>query len=103
MYNSHSIFFNRCYEQLNLIPKGKVTTYAQIAKSLNSKAYRIVGTAMAKNPSPILLPCHRVVRSDGMIGNYIFGINKKIELLKKEGIIIINNKILNLSRVLHIF
>ena len=103
MYNSDLNFFKRCYDQLNLIPKGMVTTYAQIAKSLNSKAYRVVGTAMAKNPSPISIPCHRVVRSDGTIGNYALGINKKIELLKTEGIIIKNNKIVNFNQVLHIF
>ena len=85
----------RCYQKLVLIPKGKVSTYGALAKSLNSKAYRAVGNAMAKNPNPISVPCHRVVRSDGSIGGYAYGVRKKIQLLKKEGIKIKNNKVVD--------
>ncbi len=81
-------FNKRCYQKLALIPKGMISTYAEIAKSLNSKAYRAVGNAMANNPHPISVPCHRIIRSDGSLGGYALGINKKIQLLKKEGIII---------------
>ena len=58
-------FNDRCLELLSKIPSGKVTTYKEIAKVLNTKAYRAVGKAMAKNKNLIDVPCHRVVKSDG--------------------------------------
>ena len=88
-------FNKRCYQKLALIPKGMVSTYTEIAKSLNSKAYRAVGNAMANNPHPLSVPCHRIIRSDGSLGGYALGISKKIQLLKKEGIKIKNNKVLD--------
>ncbi len=82
-----------------------VTTYFEIAKSLNSKGYRAVGNAMANNPNPISTPCHRVVRSDGTLGGYSYslGLNTKIKLLEEEGLLIHNNKIINLKRKLFKF
>ena len=69
------------------IPKGKITTYKQIATKLgNPKLARAVGNALNKNPSLIEIPCHRVVKSNGFVGGYCLGTQKKIELLKKEGI-----------------
>lgn len=77
------------------VPQGKVTTYKQIACAMGKpKAYRAVARALAKNPYPIKIPCHRVVRSDGNIGGYTGGIKKKIELLKQEGVEIRANKVL---------
>lgn len=96
-------FYNKCYELLKLIPKGKVTTYGEIAKTLNSKAWRAVGSAMAKNKNPVILPCHRVVRSDGTLGEYSLGTNKKIRLLTSEGIEIKRGKIINFNKVMHHF
>jgi len=93
----------RCYQKLVLIPKGMVSTYGILAKSLKSKAYRAVGNAMAKNPNPISIPCHRIIRSDGSLGGYVLGINKKIQLLKKEGINIKNNKVVNYKSKLYKF
>ena len=86
-------FSDRCYQILEKVPKGKVTTYKAIAKKLKSKAYRAVGNAMNKNPHAPKVPCHRVVNSSGSLGGYAHGIKKKISLLKKEGIVIKNNKI----------
>ena len=80
-----------------------VTTYFEIANSLHSRAYRAVGNAMANNPNPIFVPCHRIVRRDGTLGGYSLGVKKKIELLKEEGISIQNNKILNFKRKLFKF
>jgi methylated-DNA-[protein]-cysteine S-methyltransferase len=68
------------------IPYGTVKTYKEIAKSINSRAYRAVGTAIGKNPFPIVIPCHRVIRSDGKIGGFRGGTQMKVEILKKEGI-----------------
>ena len=96
-------FNKRCYQKLVLIPKGMISTYAEIAKSLDSKAYRAVGNAMANNPHPISVPCHRIIRSDGSLGGYALGINKKIDLLQKEGILIKKDKVLNYKKIIHSF
>ena len=96
-------FNKRCYQKLVLIPKGMISTYSDIAKSLGSKAYRAVGNAMANNPHPISVPCHRIIRSDGSLGGYALGINKKIDLLQKEGILIKKNKVLNYKKIIHSF
>lgn len=76
------------------IPKGKVSTYKIIAEKLGTKAYRAVGTALRKNKK-IIIPCHRVIKSDFSVGEYSGkgGRKGKINLLKKEGIKIKNDKI----------
>ena len=86
-------FQEKCYKVLKTVPKGKITTYKEIAKALNSKAYRAVGTAMNKNPYAPKVPCHRVINSNGNVGNFASGTKNKIKLLKKEGIEIKNDKI----------
>ena len=96
-------FNQQCYELLSKIPKGKISTYKEIAKALNTKAYRAVGNAMAKNPNPIIVPCHRVINSDGLIGGYALGVNKKINLLKKEGITIRKGKVVDYEKNIHSF
>lgn len=96
-------FNDRCYDILKKVPKGRVTTYKAIAEALGTKAYRAVGNAMKNNPNVITVPCHRVVNSDGSVGGYVNGTEKKIEILKSEGIEISNGKIVNLKRHLIIF
>ena len=96
-------FNQRCYELLSQIPKGKIVTYKQIANTLNTKAYRAVGNAMANNPNPITVPCHRVIKSNGLIGGYAFGTKKKINLLEDEGIIIEKDKIVDFKKHIHLF
>ena len=96
--------FNQgCYELLSQIPKGKIATYKQIANKLNTKAYRAVGNAMANNPNPIIVPCHRVIKSNGLIGGYALGTKKKINLLEDEGIIIKKDKIIGFEKYIHLF
>ena len=85
-------FNEKVLELTKKIPKGRVTTYKLIAEKLKTHAYRAVGTALHKNKKPIIIPCHRVVNSDGFVGGYGKGIKKKIKLLKKEGINIKNNR-----------
>lgn len=71
------------------IEPGSVKPYGWIADELNKPgATRAVGTALAKNPIPLLIPCHRVVRSDGSVGNYAFGSEMKRELLVREGVLL---------------
>ena len=91
-------FNKKCYEKISLIPRGMITTYSEIANSLNSNAYRAVGNAMAKNPNLISVPCHRVIRSDGSLGGYALGIDKKIQLLNTEGIIVKNNQVVDYKK-----
>jgi methylated-DNA-[protein]-cysteine S-methyltransferase len=101
--NKNMSFNEKCYELLKRIPEGKVTTYREIASALGTNAWRAVGTAMAKNQDLIIIPCHRVVRSDGSLGQYALGDYKKAELLEKEGVEILNGKVKNLDRFLHRF
>lgn len=75
------------YELLLKIPAGKVSTYGDLAKALgNPSASRLIGRILGRNPNPIKVPCHRIVKSDGRLGGYKYGINRKRELLEKEGI-----------------
>jgi methylated-DNA-[protein]-cysteine S-methyltransferase len=76
------------YTLLTEIPPGKVSTYGDIAKALgHPKASRIIGRIIANNPNPISVPCHRVVKSNGEIGGFMYGEQKKREILEEEGII----------------
>ncbi len=86
-------FNERCYELLKRVPKGKVVSYKSLAEALNSRAYRAVGNAMNHNQNAPVIPCHRVINSNGKLGGYAFGINKKISILKSEGIEIKNGKV----------
>ncbi len=79
------IFSKRVYRFVRQIPKGKVTTYGEIARACNSRAFRAVGQVLKANRDPNI-PCHRVVRSDGMPGGYNRGSDKKVTLLLSEGI-----------------
>jgi len=94
-------FQQKVWELLKGIPKGKVTTYKIIANKLNTKGYQAVGNACHNNPYAPLVPCHRVINSDGRVGGFASGTENKIKLLEKEGIKIKNGKVLNLEDVLY--
>lgn len=80
------------YDVVAQIPKGKVTTYGDLARALgHPRASREIGRILNKNPNPIVTPCHRVIKSDGNIGGYAFGKVRKKELLKKEGLCFIGD------------
>jgi len=101
---NQSLSFNeKCYALLKQIPKGKVTTYKEMARAMGTNAWRAVGTAMAKNTNLITIPCHRVVRSDGVIGQYALGTDKKVEILNNEGVDISNGKVTKLDAFFHKF
>jgi len=79
----------KVWNYLKKIPKGKLRTYSQVAKAINKPlAVRAVANAIGKNPFPPMIPCHRVVRSDGSLGGYSGegGVTTKKVLLKKEKI-----------------
>jgi methylated-DNA-[protein]-cysteine S-methyltransferase len=75
------------------VPKGKVTTYAAIAKRLGTQAYRAVGNALNKNPYHPNVPCHRVVGSDGSLTGFAGGLEKKKRLLQAEGVAFRNGRV----------
>jgi AraC family transcriptional regulator, regulatory protein of adaptative response / methylated-DNA-[protein]-cysteine methyltransferase len=80
-----SAFSRRVWRELRRIPQGEVRTYSQIAASIGQpKAARAVGRACATNPIAVIVPCHRVVREDGGLGGYRWGIERKKRLLERE-------------------
>ncbi|MDE1770518.1 MAG: MGMT family protein [Thaumarchaeota archaeon] len=91
---------HRVYKKLLEVPKGKVTTYSELAKAVGLKnGQRAIGRMMNKNPYPVIIPCHRVILSDGKIGGYAWGENVKTNMLSKEGIKIKNGKILDADKI----
>ena len=69
------------------IPRGMVRTYADIARQVDRpSAFRAVGNALARNPFPLVIPCHRAVRSDGSLGGFQGGMAMKRRLLEMEGV-----------------
>ena len=81
----------KVWNKISKIPKGKVKTYKELARSIRKpKASRAVANACGKNPFPIKIPCHRVIRSDGKLGGYSGkgGIKTKRKLLRSEGVFI---------------
>ena len=94
----------KIYKKLLEVPKGKITTYGELAKAVGLKnGQRAVGKIMNKNPYPVIIPCHRVVKSDGKIGGYAYGEEIKSDMLSKEGITIKNGKISDLENKLYRF
>lgn len=84
-------FQQRVWAQLAEIPYGQLTTYGQIARRLEEQtgartSARAVGSAVGRNPISIILPCHRVVGSTGSLTGYAGGLQKKIALLRIEGV-----------------
>jgi O-6-methylguanine DNA methyltransferase len=80
-------FQKSVWEYIKMIPCGYITTYATIAKAIGQpQASRAVANACAANPVPLLIPCHRVIRSDGTLGGYSSGLKWKHLLLKTEKI-----------------
>ena len=81
-------FQKRVWNILPEIPYGDVVTYGEIAKAIGKpRAFRAVGTALSKNKLPILLPCHRVVKSDLRLGGFTGGLHLKRQLLELEGVL----------------
>jgi methylated-DNA-[protein]-cysteine S-methyltransferase len=80
-------FQRRVWEELTAIPYGQTRSYGEVASAIgNPRASRAVGSANKRNCIPILIPCHRVIKSDGGIGGYNSGTHIKRALLKLEGV-----------------
>ena len=78
-------FQHKVWQELLKIPYGKTISYADLAKAVkNPKACRAVGSANGKNPIAIIIPCHRVIASNGNLGGYAYGVEAKKQLLDLE-------------------
>ena len=82
-----SDFSNPVYEIVKKVPCGRVTTYGDVAKALGGLKYsRAVGNALNRNPYAPIVPCHRVVKSDGSLGGFAEGCSRKKEMLIREDV-----------------
>ncbi len=94
----------KVYKKLLEVPKGKITTYGELSKAVGIKnGQRFIGNVMNKNPYPTIIPCHRVVKSDGSIGGYAYGEKVKSKMLTQEGIKIKNGKVIDWNKRLYHF
>ncbi len=94
-------FAENVYALCKKVPKGRVTTYKSIGNALggSGQIYRAVGVALNKNPHAPIVPCHRVVNSDGRIGGFAHGTSQKIKLLQEEGITVKEGRIVDFDKV----
>ncbi|QVW25866.1 methylated-DNA--[protein]-cysteine S-methyltransferase [Pseudomonas hormoni] len=80
-----SVFQRRVWDALRQIPSGKTASYQDIARQLGQpKAFRAVANACGANPLAVIVPCHRVLRQDGSLGGYRWGLHRKRQLLERE-------------------
>ena len=94
----------KVYRKLLQVPNGKVTTYSELANAVGLKnGQRAIGMIMKKNPFPVIVPCHRVVKSDGKIGGYAYGERVKSKMLADEGIKIKDGKIIDFDKTTFYF
>jgi methylated-DNA-[protein]-cysteine S-methyltransferase len=91
---------DKVYKKLLEVPLGMVTTYGELARAVGLKnGQRVIGRIMNKNPYPVIVPCHRVIKSNGKIGGYAWGEKIKTNMLSKEGVKIKNGKIIDLEMI----
>ena len=84
-----TVFQRRVWKEISKIPFGETRTYKDLATAIGKpNSSRAVANACGKNPYPVIIPCHRVIRSDGKLGGYsgVGGVKKKKELLKLENV-----------------
>jgi methylated-DNA-[protein]-cysteine S-methyltransferase len=93
-FNEKENFNIKVLKEVSKIPYGEFRTYKEISESIGTKGYRAVGNALNKNPLPLFIPCHRVVKSNMTIGGFRGGLEMKKELLIREGIKFQGNKII---------
>lgn len=86
-------FQRAVYALVATIPEGTVTTYRDVASRLGTRGYRAVGQALNKNPLLLLVPCHRVISSDGTLGGFAHGTDMKARILRAEGVTIDDGRV----------
>lgn len=93
-------FEEKIYNLLKKVPKGKVTTYGYLAKATGRPlASRAVGNALNKNPYAPEVPCHRVITWNGRVGEFADGTDKKIMMLKREGVVVENGRVIEFEKI----
>lgn len=93
-FDLESIDFNKCFRTQKKvlladfeIPRGWISTYKRIATKIGiPNGARVIGNALAKNPFPIIIPCHRAIKTNGELGGFQGGVEMKRSLLEMEGI-----------------
>lgn len=85
------------------IPKGKVSTYKEVAEAIGTKGYRFVGQLLNRNPYPDKYPCYKVVNSNGQLGGFALGLAEKIRRLKNDGVDTKEGKVVDFTLKLHRF
>lgn len=93
----HMAFLQKNLQKLLArVPRGKVTTYTEIARALGSpKGARAAGNLLNKNPKPNIFPCYKVVKNNGEIGGYALGEVEKIQRLQNDGVKVQNGKVID--------
>jgi len=86
-------FSERVWAITKKIPKGRVATYSDVADRLGTRAFRAVGNALHRNPYAPVVPCHRVVGSNGSLTGYAGGLAKKTKMLEAEGVAVKNGRV----------
>jgi methylated-DNA-[protein]-cysteine S-methyltransferase len=81
---SGTLFQRQVWSELMSIPYGETVTYGDIARRINCKSAQAVGGAVGSNPIAIIIPCHRVIGSDGSLTGYAYGLERKRQLLLRE-------------------
>jgi len=100
-------FQQRVYDALGKIPPGKVTTYKLLAETLGCNSFQAIGQALRRNPYAPEVPCHRVIKTDLGIGGYAGEtggkkLQRKLELLRQEGVLFQDGKLADPRRVIKI-
>jgi methylated-DNA-[protein]-cysteine S-methyltransferase len=100
-------FQARVYEAVCDVPAGRVTTYAELARRIGCGSARAVGQALRRNPYAPRVPCHRVIASDLSPGGFAGrrdgpGVRRKLELLRREGVVFTHGRLAEPARVLRI-
>lgn len=97
-------FAGKVYRVVKRIPEGRVSSYGAVARAAGfPKAYRAVGNVLNRNPFAPHVPCHRVVKSNGFVGGFARGRKEKIRLLREEGVVVENDRIVDFSKVFYGF
>ncbi len=103
-------FNEQVWEKCKEVPWGRVTTYGELARALGTEAYQAVGNAMNKNPFGLwscnderMVPCHRVVNSDGIVGGFALGEDAKIMILRSEDVEVKDGKVVDFEKRLFKF
>lgn len=92
------MFRDEVFAKLKKVPRGKVTTYGELARAVGrSGAARAVGNVLNKNEHLKVIPCHRVVKSTGALGDFALGVKVKAQFLAEEGVVVKNGRIVNFA------